>query len=386
VKECKNLVRYGGGIAVNEFKAKSLRQTNFELLRIIAMLMMVISHYMWYAGLLLELNDTINGRYIFIMAIRSLTVGCLNLFVMLTGYFMVKASFQFKRFFRLLCQVLFYSLLIPAVLSLLGLPTIAKEDGFYGVLTYFLPVSTGHYWFITAYVSLYLICPFLNAAFEEMPKRQLGKIIIILLVLFCGVKSFVPIELSMDDGGRGIIWFICLYLTGAYIRTYGLPMLNKKAIGWVLYFSAAILVFLWKIASYYIYRETDLLKRFFEIPYDSNFILDYLMAIGLFAAFARCEIKEGRAASFIRWAAPLVLGVYLLHVHADIWHNWYYWTQLLFGRLWNFGFIGMIINMVVTVLFVFMIGIAVDALRRAIFDAVEKKLLGKGSADKGEKG
>jgi hypothetical protein len=148
---------------------------------------------------------------------------------------------------------------------------------------------------------------------------------------------------------------------------------------------SSTLIFAWKMAGHYLYGATGFFKYFFELPFHYNFVGAYLAAVGLFAAFARCKIKEGRVADAIRWAAPLVLGVYLLHMNIDIRDNWYPWTQLLFGGLQNLGFIGIILDLAVTVLLVFLIGLAVDSLRRAIFDVIEKKLVDEYYAKKGGK-
>ncbi|MDR0219830.1 MAG: acyltransferase [Lachnospiraceae bacterium] len=361
------------------------RQTNFELLRIVAMLLVVTMNFAWHAGLPLRLTDTVNAYNLFGTALESLCVGAVNVFVILTGYFMVKAHFQFRRFFRLLCQVLFYTLLIPLVLALWGLPLVAEEEGAAGAIAYILPVSTGHYWFITAYVPLYLISPFLNTAFQKIPQKQLGRILIIMLALYSGIKSFVPFSLRADDFGYGLAWFVCLYLTGAYIRIYGVPILDKKGRGLLLYLASAAMIFAGKMAGYYFYGTGGLSKYFFEIPFHYNFLFAYLAAVGLFVAFAQYIIKEGRAAAAIRWVAPLVLGVYLLHMNIDIRDSWYSWTQHLFGGLWSLGFVGMVGDLLVTVLLVFLAGIAVDSLRRAIFVVVEKKLVDEYYAGKGGK-
>jgi len=351
------------------------RLTNFELLRIIAMLMVVTLHYFLYSGMRPLLTDPVSQRSLFALIIESFCIVAVNVFVMISGYFMVKSRFKFRRFFRLIFQVLFYTLLIPLVLSIFGMPVIAEQEGIYGIIQYILPLSTMHYWFITAYLLLYLISPFLNAAFEKIEKVPLQKIILILLALFCGIKSFVPFSLNLDAFGYDFGWFICLYLTGAYIRVYGIPFLDKKNCGLIIYLASAILIFVLKMGSYILYPKTGLFKYFYDIPFHYNFILVYLAAIGLFYSFMKIEIKEGWLAKMIRGVAPLCLGVYLLHMNIDIRDNWYPWTEILFGRLFELGYFGMVLNMFVTVLFVFSAGIVIDFIRNLIFSRVDKSLI-----------
>ncbi|MCL2052208.1 MAG: acyltransferase family protein [Lachnospiraceae bacterium] len=351
------------------------RLTNFELLRILAMLMVVTLHYFYYSGMRLTLTDSVGQQHIFALAIESFSIVAVNVFVMISGYFMVKSRFKFRRFFRLVFQILFYTLLIPLVLSIFGLPVIAETEGVYGIIQYLLPISTMHYWFITAYLLLYLISPFLNAAFEKIEKVALQKIIVILLVLFCGFKSFIPFSLNLDSYGYDFGWFILLYLTGAYIRIYGFAALSPKGRGLSLYLVSVVLIFTLKIGSYFLYAKTGLFKYFFDVPFHYNFILVYCAAIGLFYAFIGIEIKEGRVSKLIRGIAPLCLGVYLLHMNIDLRDNWYPWTKILFGRLLEMGFIGLVLNMLVTVLVVFSAGILVDFIRSLIFSGVDKSMI-----------
>lgn len=56
-------------------------------------------------------------------AIRFFTIGGklgVNIFVLISGYFMVKSTFRFKKLIRLFAQLLFYSLLIFLLFLILG--------------------------------------------------------------------------------------------------------------------------------------------------------------------------------------------------------------------------------------------------------------------------
>ena len=353
------------------------RETNFELLRIIAMLMVVSLHYLYYAGLPPSLTGSVNADSCCALAIESLSIVAVNIFVLISGYFLALSPFTPRRFFGrlilLVCQVLFYSALIPPILKLLGQPIIADTEGIYGVLNYIFPVSTEHYWFITSFVLMYLFSPLLNAALEKIEKKQLEKIILALLIYFCFIKSLVPVMLNMDNFGYDFGWFLVLYLSGAYIRKYGLTFMEKKGRALLLYLLCAAGVFGLKLGIYQLNAQSGLLKYYYDVPFHYNFILVYLAAIGLFMAFMQLKIKEGRLAKGIRQVAPLSLGVYLLHMHIDIRDMWYTWTRPLFGGLDGLGVFGLFLDLAATVLLIYCAGIGVDALRRIIFKVVSRK-------------
>ena len=62
-------------------------------------------------------------------------------------------------------------------------------------------------------------------------------------------------------------------------------------------------------------------------------------------------------------------------MNVDIRDNWYPWTEKLFSRFLEWGYIGLILNMLVTVIFVFMVCIILDFVRSLIFNGIEKNLI-----------
>ncbi len=335
------------------------RLTNFELLRVLAMLMVVTMHYLTGTESLPELGKPVGTGQILGTALESVCVVAVNVYVLISGYFMVQSEFKLSRVIRLICQVLFYTVLIPVVLYALGMPIIIEQEGIYGLIQYIFPISTGHYWFITEYVILSLLSPLLNAACAKLSKRQLGTIIGLLLIMFSGIKSLVPVSLATDHYGYDFGWFLCLYLIGGYIRLYGFSFMEKGKRAWLVYGSSVAGIFALTLGIHYLYDSTGLLAYYFTVPFHYNFILCLSGAVGLFYGFSKIQIRDGKAASFIRTMGACCLGVYLLHMHVDIRDHWYQWTKLLFGNI----------------LLVFIAGMVVDYIRSKIFMAVEKGLV-----------
>ena len=90
-----------------------------------------------------------------------------NVYVLISGYFLVEAGFKVKRVLILIGQVLFYAILIPLIM--MGTGIFAGEGGdFYRLLQYVFPLETEHYWFATSYVLLYLFSPLINAAVKTL--------------------------------------------------------------------------------------------------------------------------------------------------------------------------------------------------------------------------
>lgn len=99
---------------------KTQRNSNIELLRIIAMLMIVAHHYVTDSLPSYYLSDGPN-KWLSELLYSYGKTG-VNIFVLITGYYMVNMSFSIKRPLKIIGQVWFYSamtllvcLMIPSV-------------------------------------------------------------------------------------------------------------------------------------------------------------------------------------------------------------------------------------------------------------------------------
>lgn len=96
------------------------RQANFELLRIIAMFMVVILHWNTNSGLLLDVGSPVTGAGVWSLVTESVCIVAVNVYVLISGYFLSSCTFSFRRVAQVLVQTLFYTVLIPPVLALVG--------------------------------------------------------------------------------------------------------------------------------------------------------------------------------------------------------------------------------------------------------------------------
>ena len=81
---------------------KLKRESNFELLRVICMLMIITGHTLSWGGVLNASNSNIASIIYVIYAIILVEVNC---FILLTGYFQSKSKFKVKKFINLLFVV-----------------------------------------------------------------------------------------------------------------------------------------------------------------------------------------------------------------------------------------------------------------------------------------
>lgn len=352
--------------------SNSKRQANYELLRIIAMFMVVTLHYLNHTGALLSLGESADAKKIIGTLIESFCIVAVNVYVLISGYFLVEAGFKIKRIVVLICQVLFYSTLIP--LFMLGSGAAGNgAGGIYLWIQYLFPIETEHYWFATSYVILYLFTPVLNLAVKTMNRKQLQITLVLLLVFFCGFKSISPVQFVTDRFGYDFGWFLCVYLIAAYIRLYGLKSFSTGRRAWIAYAGCAFAIFAVVCVFYYIHEKTGAFAYYSTVPFHYNYLLCLAGAVSLFCAFRYVKIPE-RAADIICAISPLTFGVYLFHEHIDIRSMWTGWLDEFIGPVSEAGVGGFVVHLLLSVFLVYLTGIFIDAVRRIIFAYIGRHL------------
>ena len=153
------------------------RQANFELLRIIAMFMVVILHWNTNSGLLLDVGSPVTGAGVWSLVTESVCIVAVNVYVLISGYFLSSCTFSFRRVAQVLVQTLFYTVLIPPVLALAGVLSWSEVINPYHIWNSIFPVQSGHYWFVSAYVVLCLLSPFFNAGLETFSQKRVQQLL-----------------------------------------------------------------------------------------------------------------------------------------------------------------------------------------------------------------
>ena len=359
--------------SVGEINVKK-RNASFELLRIIAMLMILNLHYNSHADVLLQLGVPASGVQIYATIIEAISITGVNVYVLLSGFFLSKGKVRPSRILQLICQVYFYTILVSVAMMLVGTYVIHSNDSVYKIVQYLFPISSEHYWFVTAYIIMYVMAPVMNAATEVLSRKQMRAVIAGLLIWFSIVKSFVPVMFATDHYGYDYGWFIVLYLIAAYIRKYDVVLFfNAKKSAAVFLLSVALMAFA-SIALHYINLQRGGLVYFSDVPFHLNFIFSLTGSLGLFSFFRFYKMRDNRFADVVRFVAPFTFGVYLLHMHLEIKDRWLGWLENLMGEVPKDSVILFAWHQLRAILIVFVAGIFVDWIRKTIFDYVGRVL------------
>lgn len=342
------------------------RDANLDLLRIVSMLLIIFLHSIDHSGVLENAEQCSSAMYFYVRATYALCQVCVNCYVMLSGYYLVRSQFRLQKLVALWMEAAFYSFVLKLLFMLTGKELVSVVS----LASCFFPIMTGRYWFLTIYVGLYLISPFLNKLVDTMSRKEHAALNLCLFALFSLWSSLHPSIAGMNSGGGwGLAWFVVLYLAAAWFSVYGFP--NRRPIillGIVLLLSALMAGGQLVARTLGIGILQSVIGNWFR--YDSAPV--YLMTVSLFVAFLNVQIKSRSVANVIRAIAPLTLGVYLIHAHANV-SPWLWETLNLPQKMTSVWFPLVQLGCVLSI---FVSCIVIDAARRTLLGKLEnaKKL------------
>ena len=277
------------------------RASNFELLRIICMLFIVLGH------VIIAHQDVGEVEYVTSHFVRSFSIVAVNVFVLISGFWGIK--FKTERLVKLCSQTWFYSVVSLAIVVLVGFYSINIKKDFLA----FLPIFSREYWFITAYFALYCIAPFINHAIENVDKFVYRKGLLVGFLLFYVWPTFCFLfnanQLVMD-AGYGIVNFVYLYLLGRYIRYHYNDTRSSRYYMFV-YLGSCALLFIFQ----YVLSRVLGFEFSSWLSYNTVFVL--IAAVALFMFFKGVKLHS-RIINII--AAPC-LAVYLVHMSPYTWRH-----------------------------------------------------------------
>lgn len=347
----------------NVISRKPSRMANLELLRCAAMMMVVVLHYLGKGNILSDLTgERLGSVEVVAWILEAFCIVAVNAYMLISGYFLSGSTFKLSRMITLYLQLWFYSVgigMLGIVTGIFPMETVETHD----LLTLVFPVFMKHYWFVSAYLFMYLFLPFMGGVIRRMSQKQMQLAIGMLIAAFCVLKSVLPIRLELDAQGYDSIWYLCVFFTAAYIRRFGCGMVKNLKRSVCLYVLACVAILLVTAGLRQVYLMTGSLGRILTIAFEYNHILPYLASVGLFGIFLNINVPE-KLGGFINRIAPYTLGVYLLHENITVryaWQNWFCADRL--------GSVGeLLLWTLIAVTALFAIGILVDMLRGLVMN------------------
>lgn len=352
-------------------RSHKVRQSNFELLRIIAMLLIVLHHSMVHGTLrtsgklVLDTGNPITFAIYNFLAFGG-KVG-VYIFVLITGYFMINSKISIKKIVKLWLPIFFWAVTIT-----LSYELVTSNFSIGEVVRSVFPIFFNQYWFMTVYFFMYLLIPLMNKAIRSFSIKQE------LWFIALGIVIMLPNEFFYGAiiGGQ-LINFVIVYFIGAFISEHGL--LWKKWFKKISYWSCWLSVIMILLTSIGFSFAGFSLKSM-KLLKDASFLTDgetqtffcLFIALGLFVWIGSKNLGYHK---FINTVAGTTFGIYLIHdnkfVHAILWNKVCHMNSLIGMPIYG------VVYVIVVVMSVFAACSLLEFIRKQIFNKLEKRVADK---------
>lgn len=214
----------------NQEPSSSGRETGMDLVRMVAALFVIAVHHVYFDG---YYQEPLNHLSAYVATfIRWLFFCCVALYFTISGYFLRKRKPTMDHYKKLWKIIRAYIIVCVIIRLREGCVSIREwVDTFHDIVTFRF---SG---FLSQYVWLFLLIPFINMAWERLNKKERQVLLIISICmtsLYPNITFFIPAIFLQT-------YPITYYLLGAYIAEYR-PKGNKKVL------LAALLVWLFSIS------------------------------------------------------------------------------------------------------------------------------------------
>ena len=310
--------------------ATNNRNSRIDILRLVSMYMIVTCHFIYHGIRNVTEGDTfpdlgfsasLTGGINFFLGqlLGYLTNIGPNLFILITGYFLIKPrNFRYaaQKALHLWLVIVFYGLTSLLVASLL---TNGKVFSYQELLDSILPIWSRQYWFMSMYIPLLLLSPFLATGASALEKRDYQWLLLVLLILNFAISGIGYGAIFL--GPVPLPFYIFVFLIGGYFRLYGCQTQLFKYGIYIYFFGYLALAAAATVAQLH-YTPAG---TFPHIKGMANNSITLFMSVLFFAWTISLPQKETRLGQWAINMSPYILGVYLIHdnplIRPLLWNN-----------------------------------------------------------------
>lgn len=343
------------------------RFSGIELLRIFAMFLIVASHlsqrgnWSWLGGM-----EGYSLKQLLMDWVICFGQVGVAIFFAITGYFVFNSKgYNWRRIFTIWRPTIFYSL---TFLILARVLRVSGSDFTWPLGSEFarsiFPVSLNAYWFVSSYIVLHLLLPYIKTLLDNLEYKEIRKLIIV-----AACVSIVPNFISYITTGVASVVFsipsaVFYAIVGYSVHRFegrlkAVPswkLMSVSIIGFIMYLVLSLLI---RLAA----------SRLGYVNLNNNILIDtlclpcMLSSIPLVVVFSRMRFVN----AFINYVSSLTFGVYL--IHSNVFFVSYLWRQndyLMTFNASHYHFLGFCFYFVGSVVLIFGFSSIVEALRKII--------------------
>ena len=334
------------------------RNSSIELLRIIAMFMILAHHFIIHNKFEVK-SMPISPEKVFFQTIMQGggKVGVV-IFFSISAWFLIdeKQGIRncLRRIWMMEREVLFWSILLVLSFFVFNRTNLTQNL----LLRSLAPLNMGVWWYATTYAIFLAILPFLQIGLKALGRHNHLALTIVILIIW-GVRSFIPgmvnADGSISSGLNGILGFIYLFILISAYKWYMRPFSTKQV--WLLIGIGFSFFIVYTMASICL----SLLGHNAGIYIASDWTLPVIMiGFGMFLLFERITIHS----RVINRIAQSAFGVYLITDYGAsenlLWRQWFN-LEFLYHRPFA------ILQILGILLAIYIICTLMDFIRQGIF-------------------
>lgn len=317
------------------------RSSNIELLRILAMMMIITYHIYCHCitDQLASADSPFNNPAFYKKLLLLATIAPWGqignaIFIIISGYFLINKGKNInltKSAFKLLTQLAFASIALMFGTTFIHILRLTKAIEMYGINLF-----NGMSWYIGYYFVVTVVAYlFLNVFLVKLDRKKYITFLVSMLAILQFSWSAGLLE-GIIGGGKTLCTGIFLYSLGAYLQLYK-PL--KRIRTWAIILIIPVVYALIYLSAYN--ADTSSIVGYIQsgstdpyihnIPgYDNASIYVFILALALFELFCRIDIRKNGIINFL---GAGTLMVYLLHDNSLFYTIWktQAWTVLLFN-------------------------------------------------------
>ena len=287
-------------------KEYKVRESGIELIKVIALLMIVIYHCIIIAGNGIFVNagivydaatENLTGRVLQVMCYMG-NIGNLIFYIASCWFLVDKSSVRINKIAVIIVDCVVVSIGVMSIAMALG-----KEVAIADVLKSCFPLTFCLNWFIVAYVLIYLLHPLFNMILESITQHRLLQYNMLFGVLYCVIAQINGEAFFYTD----LVGFIGIYFMVAYAKKYMRKIIDKVKINVIMLISGTICLVMLQCAT----NKIGMYVTFLDMQKWNKLCNPLVIAIAfsLFNIFKQISFKS----SVINYASSLSLLVYILH-------------------------------------------------------------------------
>lgn len=219
--------------------AKKPYYAGIDIVKLIAVFFVVCVHFCLYNGFYYTpLNEK---SALLPIAYRWLVYTCVPLFMISTGYLMKNKKLS-RDYYKGLIKII----IIYAVIGVICLTyqhwRYGTEYKAWDILKSYLQFNAANYgWYVNYYISLFLIIPFLNLAFNGLENKKQRALLVVTVFMITSLGKSLFLGFERDNQIRLLpdyisgMWPVAYYFVGAYLREHPIKRnIRNKLIVFVL--------------------------------------------------------------------------------------------------------------------------------------------------------